>query len=582
MNISKVTITNYKSLNEVELDFSSFVCLIGENNAGKSSILQSITLFFSGGNLSKEYFYNESKEVIIEIKFEAISESDLNRLAEEHKEKIRAIIKNNELVLARIYNLEGKSSIKYKKMIPEETRFSDEEIDNLVKGQKPGQKFVDKVVSVFPELLSVLNASMKQDDIRLEIDQLAEKIPSIKKKETYRILPTGIDKSISAFLPEPIYIPAVKDLKDDIKTTESTPFGKILNILLKSIEPELVQEKDIFQVLNTKLNRIITDDGAITDTRLKQLQNIERTIQKYINESFKNVKVELKIPPPQIKTILSSATIFADDGVLSAFELKGDGLKRAIIFSIFRTYIELHKTDVSDTVVKNMDNMYILLFEEPELYLHPQAQKILFESLGFFSQKNTVVVTTHSPMFFGPKTTKTFIKVRKTIDLNISSKPFAMTYNLDMTDTSLKDQFQIINFENNNIAFFSEKVVLVEGDSDLIVFPHIAKLINSDWDVTYLPFHFTKIGGKGNIQKYRDFFIKFNTKIYAIVDLDFILEQEFLSIKPTEGLIVLRNSLIAEIDKCILVDSALNSEKIQKAQTNRSLFDLWKKCKDKY
>jgi hypothetical protein len=41
-------------------------------------------------------------------------------------------------------------------------------------------------------------------------------------------LPTGIDKSIEPMLPDPIYIPAVKDLADDIKTSESTPFGKIL------------------------------------------------------------------------------------------------------------------------------------------------------------------------------------------------------------------------------------------------------------------------------------------------------------------------------------------------------------------
>jgi putative ATP-dependent endonuclease of the OLD family len=47
-----------------------------------------------------------------------------------------------------------------------------------------------------------------------------------------------------------LYIPAVKDLRDDLKTAQSTPFGKILGILLKAIEPALTEEKELFEKLN--------------------------------------------------------------------------------------------------------------------------------------------------------------------------------------------------------------------------------------------------------------------------------------------------------------------------------------------
>ena len=60
----------------------------------------------------------------------------------------------------------------------------------------------------------------------------ADKKKMDEKTAADQVLPTGIDKSIEPMLPDPIYIPAVKDLADDIKTTESTPFGKILAILL--------------------------------------------------------------------------------------------------------------------------------------------------------------------------------------------------------------------------------------------------------------------------------------------------------------------------------------------------------------
>jgi len=46
------------------------------------------------------------------------------------------------------------------------------------------------------------------------------------------ILPTGFWNSIKPLLPEPILIPAVKDITDDVKTTESATFGKLLGVYL--------------------------------------------------------------------------------------------------------------------------------------------------------------------------------------------------------------------------------------------------------------------------------------------------------------------------------------------------------------
>ena len=127
-------------------------------------------------------------------------------------------------------------------------------------------------------------------------------------------------------LPEPIYIPAVKDLKDDVKTSESTPFGKVLGILLKAIEPGLSQERSLFEQLNAKLNRVLQPDGNEKDDRLPPVRAIEETVERFVRDSFKTVKLRIVIPPPELKTILSSALIYADDGVDGLIETKGDGL----------------------------------------------------------------------------------------------------------------------------------------------------------------------------------------------------------------------------------------------------------------
>ena len=73
---------------------------------------------------------------------------------------------------------------------------------------------------------------MNQEAVKKKIHKLAASLPDDQKTLADQPLPTGIDKSIDPMLPDVIYIPAVKDLTDDIKTTESTPFGKILAILL--------------------------------------------------------------------------------------------------------------------------------------------------------------------------------------------------------------------------------------------------------------------------------------------------------------------------------------------------------------
>ena len=70
-------------------------------------------------------------------------------------------------------------------------------------------------------------------------------------------------------------------------------------------------------------------------------------------------------------------------------------------------------------------------------------------------------------------------------------------------------------------------MVLVEGDSDYIVFPHLARLIDPVWDCGQLPVRFARIGGKGNIRRYRDFFRRFGAQVLVVADLDFLLGNEF-------------------------------------------------------
>jgi hypothetical protein len=596
MRLAELSVTNYKALRDVTIPLSRFGCLIGENNSGKSSFLQALSLFFSGSKLAASYFFNESEPIRIAVTIENISEADLARLAEEHRTRIAGIVKSGRLVLVRTYSTDGKSALLYNTLTPTDARFSVDNIAALVKGQRAGQAFVGKVVQEFPEIDGVVDTAMNKDAVKQKIQELADSLPDDQKTAADQPLPTGIDKSIEPMLPDPIYIPAVKDLADDIKTTESTPFGKILAILLPAVEAKLPEAQKLFEELNSKLNRIQQPDGSVVDGRLDEVKLIESTVEKYVRESFADVALCITIPPPELKTVFSSARIYVNDGVDGLIDSKGDGLRRATVFSILRSYVELKAklapppataeeaapaAEAAQPQVEPAPASYLLLFEEPELFLHPKAQYILFDALRVFAKDHHVLVTTHSPMFFGPGATETFIKLRKVSDAAVSVKPFTQVQPVNLSDMNSKDQFQIICFENNNAAFFADTVVLVEGDSDYLLMPHIAKTLDPSWDVAQVPVHFARITGKGNIRRYREFFARFGVRVPVIADLD-LLVNGFDHIAPGDAVKTARNNLLAKVDELVVPDANGPSTKDAKdAHDSGELRGLWRRVRER-
>lgn len=589
MRMTKLTISNYRALRDVSIPLSHFGCLIGENNSGKSSFLQVLSLFFSGSRLSSKDYFDESRPTRIEIVFENIEDADLARLVEEHRSRVSGILKDGRLALVRSYGIDGKSALLYNMLMPTDERFSSDSLGKVLKGQRPGPGFVEKVSNEFPEIKDIIDTTMNQEAMRQKIQDLADSLPDDQKVATDIPLPTGIDKSIIPMLPDPIYIPAVKDLADDIKTTESTPFGKILAILLRAVETKLPDAQKLFEELNSKLNRVQQADGTLIDDRLDEVKLIESTVEKYVRDSFADVALRITIPPPELKTVFSSARIYANDGVDGLIETKGDGLRRAIVFSILRSYVELNTKLAPTESVEEKEQekiapaSYLLLFEEPELFLHPKGQHILFDALRVFARDHHVLVTTHSPMFFGPNATETFVKLYKKSDSSVSDKPFTQVQPVDLTDMTSKDQFQIICFENNNAAFFADTVVLVEGDSDYLLFPHIARTLNSAWDIVKVPVHFARITGKGNIRRYRNFFRQFDVRVPVIADLHLLLNG-FHHVLPSEEIKSARDNLLEKLDELIepdAEDEEPTATEARKAHDSGELRRLWRRVQER-
>ncbi len=556
MHISHVRIQNYKGLKDVSVPMSSFACAIGENNAGKSSLLQGILLFIRGAKLSSAEYYDPSRDILITVTLSGVTPAVLAGLADDHRTKIAPHVKNEVIRLARRYSTDGTSQLRHIANVPKLEKLRPEKVADALAG-KTGKEISETIRTFYQEVATpdAIAALKTQGAAKDLVSEYVKHLPAADLEETDVPLGTGIDNSIKHLLPEPIYIPAVKDLSDELKTKEGASFGKLLNILLDVIETDLSEAASTFENLRKKLNRIVGAGGEITDERMPKVRQIEQTIQANLQETFRNVSIELQIPPPEIKTVLSSATILADDGVKGPVEHKGDGFKRAIAFSILRSYVQLaQEADwrKPEDREKPTKDRFLFLFEEPELYLHPQAQNILFDALSIISKRHQVVVTTHSPMFFSAASTKTFIKVRKEAPAG-GGKPIGTCLPVDLSNVNEKDRFQLISFETSNLAFFSRRIVLIEGDSEMILFPHLAKTLNQAWDFKSTSISLVRVSGKGSFKRYRDFFTRFGVSVAVVADLD-VLIKDFDKVDPSPQAIALRSQLLQVVDR--IVDAA--------------------------
>jgi putative ATP-dependent endonuclease of the OLD family len=332
-------------------------------------------------------------------------------------------------------------------------------------------------------------------------------------------LPTGASASISALLPEPIYIPAVKNLTDDLKTTQSTSFGRLLGLLLDDMAPDLAEITRALGQLNQFFNRE-ERAGAVADHRHEKVRELETSVEGFLKENFPLVKVELRVPPPELRTILNSAQILIDDGSKDLVDNKGDGIKRSLTFALLQCYVQRLRRGNGAEGAGRAPLMF--LFEEPELYLHPKSQRILFSTLERISADYQVVVTTHSPLFFAPGATASFVRVAK---VPAEPKPIGRlrAVNFDR-DNPKAEVFRMARFENADAAFFSRRVVLFEGESDDAFFKHVAKILNPEWDFDAKNVAMVRVSGKGNFQRFRSFFEAFGIEVKIVADLDAFFE----------------------------------------------------------
>lgn len=201
----------------------------------------------------------------------------------------------------------------------------------------------------------------------------------------------------------------------------------------------------------------------------------------------------------------------------------------------------------------------LIVVDEPELHLHPRWQTILlniFETLAL-STGNQFLLATHSAAFVSPQS------------IQYISRVFSQEQNSNIKRLSgenlpeMKHLFNIINSQNNEKIFFADKVILVEGISDRIIFDAI---ISTSEKKTPKVIEIIEIGGKGFFAAYKKTLDACGIEFSRIADLDYI---EQVGSQELRALFKLNSNEIKKdvIDNVGSLDGSALVERINEAMT---------------
>lgn len=196
---------------------------------------------------------------------------------------------------------------------------------------------------------------------------------------------TNLMQALKEFLPEDkvIYIPAESIMAEEHLKTGAKE-DPMRDAFLKLVEVSLGQMPTInYESVEEFLNKISKtfDTYNVKNTKLdlsvKKLS--ESDIKKIIKE-----EVSKKILNSVIKDTYGT-------GCDLTLEDVGQGTQRLIIAATLQ--------EVSKAKLNSSEELF-LIFEEPEIYLHPKLKRSLYEALSKISKNNIrVIITTHDPYF---------------------------------------------------------------------------------------------------------------------------------------------------------------------------------------
>lgn len=480
MKIEKIKIKNWKSIKGLEIDWQDLLIFIGANNAGKSNILSSLLFFFDEIKPDQGDICKTSGEDVssVEIVFKNLTQDDLDEYSD--------IINNNKIIIKKTFNGTDNDIFfeKYFKTIDIavypwlDYKYEDYK-DRTTLGWLPIQ---DTVTQLYPTW------TITREKYKEIIDRYKSENPWILQ-EKYELIWKTNPLNINV-----LYVPALKDVNDEFSRWT-------ISKLLKECFDNVFQHTTVSTItwsIRTEIDKL--NEWSVN--RPEPLAELEREISDWMTDWNAQFKVKFDT---NIEDILkTSYKVLINDWVESDITKKGHGFQRNLIFSLLKIRQSHHG--------QNQENS-ILLFEEPELYLHPQAQRRIYEEIKQLSNNLLFTwLTTHSNLFIKLEDYKNVCIVKKELS---ETKKIQVNQDIFWTDRE-KFQLQERIDATRSELFFAKKVIIVEGMTDKVSVPFIAKKLNC-----HKPeYSIIMCDGKDTIPKYVKLLNNFQINYIAVFDKD--------------------------------------------------------------
>lgn len=301
--------------------------------------------------------------------------------------------------------------------------------------------------------------------------------------------------------------------KLDEKTTatwSSTPPSNFTKTFLKIVKSRRPWS-DSFNIASR------SDPDSFETNEKNRQKNQESPLGQALNELQRDNKKESfdtvvrKIIPEfcdwSTERILGTDYVFylTENGSRHVVSETGDGIS-----SILRICYTLVVSGARDTI----------LIDEPELSLHPDAQKRLYAVLREFSKDRQIILSTHSTYFvnwidliMGAKL------IRVLQDKNGNSRLCSVSEEVLQAVSKIADKDKKNRKLYDVLAkelFFSDKVVFVEGQEDV----HIVNAYLEDNDLPSIPFFGYGAGGASHIINWLKLARELNVRAVGVFDGD--------------------------------------------------------------
>ena len=448
MHVSRLYIENFRSIQQIDLKFMpNKNIIIGKNNSGKSNIMRAIDLmlgeksptYVNSENITEDDFFycdgNHADEIYIWMELnravDPIEEFDYDLLYGTFGYYIYSQYRSQNSPL-RI-PLESRPS-QYKSIFDIDPD-SDEVNKYYVNPKIRNQGRIEEQIENKFRFAFAFRAT-KDGNGRI-------------KKEMRLLYREGSDEdggwvlafkdSIRTVLLQSAIVPAFRDPETQLRLNGWSWFGRLMKSLTES-HSQNQQLKDALENVR-HVSNVVFDE-----------------VQQKINASsidiaFPGAKVSFQFSGDANRELYKSARIFVDDGFKSELGRKGTGIQSATVIGLFNYYVN----------VISAKSGAILCVEEPELYLHPHAKRVLSDRLDDFIDAregitNQVVITTHSTEFI--RSQKEGINIIRIAREGNATKTWSMS--------SQQTKKFVINPSQAELVF-ADKVIVCEGyDKGLI------------------------------------------------------------------------------------------------------------------